>query len=867
MSTKSEPLDLYFEGQKACTRFRLKKNTSSVYVNLESLQIPYLSVKIVGRNDNSNNFINYTYKTDSFPIQAGRKYFLYNLSPANQEVRLEFEGPNVGSLKGVWSPDSVSEPGCITIGPEYKTAKANTSDSPFSFTSSFDGQEFYTDFREKKTNSSVYINIIESSFKGVAEVRILGNNGPDTNEENCTYKRDHFNLEAGKKYEAYNYVNEHGYSHAALVFKLKAGCTIRGKWSPDYVRESGVIALGGNNAANTSDTGFDFNSSSFRTEPRVKTNSTSVYMKIIEMSAPFTVKIMGISDNENISNQTNNADSYTIDHPGKYELYNTVHENQNDSAMLEFQGINGTVHVKGVWSPDMAPDPACAVLGCSLSRGGVKIAPISNPIKKIDVPYISQQGIPTGCESVSATMVLRYNGIDIRPYDFITRYLPMMPFSSGPDPNVFFVGCPMSSHAFGCYSKCITNAMKEVVKGKDFDVKNTTGNTLQALIDRYINAGIPVVVWATMGMLPTRVGSSAWTIKTVTKESTCHVGDRYQWLGNEHCLVLVGYTANGVIVNDPLAGVGVYDRGLFESRFNEQGKHSVVMVPKSSVKYGPEQMKFPPIPPSKPAERSIGERVVQGLKGCVGVIGGTASVAAAVAAIGATEGAAAIPAFAYAGIGIADITEGVNDIINAFNDNPERGFNPIRDTLFDGNDTAYSVVSLLLSCGVSALPKRSLEKIGATAFKFKGQGPINAAKGEWGVVKNGMEIDGVFYTEHALTRMAPNTAEGKNAVLRLFEEHNPSKGLVPGTEDYIKWQTAMKKFVQPRDVSPELVREVLSNIKPETNYKLVKGVKVLDPEKLRFTLKAFDNKHDLHILTSLDQKRVITVMLERLKNK
>ena len=195
MCTTDEPLGMYFEGFKLCTRFRRKLNTSSVYLKIDSLPIPFISVKIVGRKDNSIDFINYTYKTESFPLLAGKKYLLYNLSPANQEIRLEFQGPLVHSLKGVWSPDSVYDPECITIGPEYKNEESsegpNTIDSTFSYSSTYDGQEFITEFRNKRTNSSIYLNLMESSFSDILEVKILGNNGPGTEEENCTYKK-HF---------------------------------------------------------------------------------------------------------------------------------------------------------------------------------------------------------------------------------------------------------------------------------------------------------------------------------------------------------------------------------------------------------------------------------------------------------------------------------------------------------------------------------------------------------------------------------------------------------------------------------------------------------------------------------------------------
>ena len=47
---------------------------------------------------------------------------------------------------------------------------------------------------------------------------------------------------------------------------------------------------------------------------------------------------------------------------------------------------------------------------------------------KIEVPYIDQSvKYPTGCESVSAVMLLQYLGYDITVEEFIDRYLECRP--------------------------------------------------------------------------------------------------------------------------------------------------------------------------------------------------------------------------------------------------------------------------------------------------------------------------------------------------------------------------------------------------------------------------------------------------------
>ncbi len=88
---------------------------------------------------------------------------------------------------------------------------------------------------------------------------------------------------------------------------------------------------------------------------------------------------------------------------------------------------------------------------------------------KIDVPYISQKGkYPTGCESVSTVMLLRFLGFDISVDKFIQNYLDCRNFEMrdgqlyGPDPKEYFCGSPYSEDDFGCYAPVICKALRKV---------------------------------------------------------------------------------------------------------------------------------------------------------------------------------------------------------------------------------------------------------------------------------------------------------------------------------------------------------------------------------------------------------------------
>lgn len=197
--------------------------------------------------------------------------------------------------------------------------------------------------------------------------------------------------------------------------------------------------------------------------------------------------------------------------------------------------------------------------------------------KLISVPYISQAGeYPTGCEVVSTSMLLKYYGYDISVDEFIDDYLESSFLEEvngklyGPNPNEAFVGDPRSVYSYGCYAPVIVNSLNKILR-KEHWVKNTTGSEFSELIENYIDKDIPVLVWTSLNLLPTESGAE-WYLR----ES----GEKFQWISNEHCMVLVGYDKDKYYFNDPYEGNGVvgYDKKLVEKRFKELGDQSVVIL-------------------------------------------------------------------------------------------------------------------------------------------------------------------------------------------------------------------------------------------------------------------------------------------------
>ncbi len=220
-----------------------------------------------------------------------------------------------------------------------------------------------------------------------------------------------------------------------------------------------------------------------------------------------------------------------------------------------------------------------AVDTAAKGKSGSSLKPSDDNAKsssvKLSVPYISQQGeFPTGCESVSAVMALNFAGVDIAVGDFIDSYLPQSGFydkngvTYGPDPNYYFVGDPRSSYGYGCYSGVIKTAVQDCLNGEG-SVVDESGESLDALCRKYIDNGIPVIVWASINMSPTKSGSS-WTLPD---------GSDFTWTSGEHCLVLTGYDEDNYYFNDPLQGQNTgYDKQTVQARYNELGNQALVIL-------------------------------------------------------------------------------------------------------------------------------------------------------------------------------------------------------------------------------------------------------------------------------------------------
>ncbi len=190
----------------------------------------------------------------------------------------------------------------------------------------------------------------------------------------------------------------------------------------------------------------------------------------------------------------------------------------------------------------------------------------------IKVPYISQSpDYPTGCESVSSVMLLRYLGYELTVDEWIEHYLEQQEFEIrdgvvyGGDPRKVFCGNPCREDGMGCYAPVICETLNKVFAqkneaGKEYRAIDETGRPMEELLKDYIEHDMPVVFWACIDMKEPITGPDWQLLEDPEKTFT--------WISNEHCMLLVGYDENGYYFNDPYENHGViwYEKQLVEER-------------------------------------------------------------------------------------------------------------------------------------------------------------------------------------------------------------------------------------------------------------------------------------------------------------
>ena len=149
----------------------------------------------------------------------------------------------------------------------------------------------------------------------------------------------------------------------------------------------------------------------------------------------------------------------------------------------------------------------------------------------------------------------------------------------GPDPSLVYCGNPRLSSGWGCYSPVIVNALNKFINTNQYTVTSLNGKTLNELCSIYIDNNIPVIVWATVGMIDSSASRyyANWTTAS---------GKSISYNKKLHCLLLVGYDENYYYFNDPMhmnadgTSYTGYSKTSVENAYSILNQQAIVVSPK-----------------------------------------------------------------------------------------------------------------------------------------------------------------------------------------------------------------------------------------------------------------------------------------------
>ena len=203
---------------------------------------------------------------------------------------------------------------------------------------------------------------------------------------------------------------------------------------------------------------------------------------------------------------------------------------------------------------------------------------------KLQVPAQDQlPQLPNGCEVTSLSMLLTAAGRPVDKLELAAReprdptpvtYRPESRSSdldqvvSWGNPNTGFVGNPAGS-GFGIYHAPLSRLLNQYLPGRSLDL---TGQPITALQNQ-LARGIPAVAWVTTTLQPVNDWVS-WQSPTGPVRAT-----RY-----EHAVLVVGYDATHVYINNPLTGEGSQpvNRDQFLGAWQQLGDQALSVTPAPS---------------------------------------------------------------------------------------------------------------------------------------------------------------------------------------------------------------------------------------------------------------------------------------------
>ena len=212
-------------------------------------------------------------------------------------------------------------------------------------------------------------------------------------------------------------------------------------------------------------------------------------------------------------------------------------------------GIGPSPSVAQPDTPAPTPIPTKATASPSPAASD-DFAPVGSVLLR--VPTQSQlPDLPNGCEVTSLSMLLTAGGTPVDK-DVLARDQPTNPtppvFSGPPgdfysisrwgNPNTAFVG-NVEGYGYGIYHAPLAKLLDRKTQGHALDL---TGRPFSEILAR-LRLGTPIVLWTTSTFAP----PTRWVTWT-TSEGPVRATQL------EHAVLLVGYTRDKLVVNNPLTG-------------------------------------------------------------------------------------------------------------------------------------------------------------------------------------------------------------------------------------------------------------------------------------------------------------------------
>lgn len=265
----------------------------------------------------------------------------------------------------------------------------------------------------------------------------------------------------------------------------------------------------------------------------------------------------------------NGLSSLTIEVGEKVDLYTGVTAEDKRFGSVTFTVDDSGVNYQAPGTYTIYYEASDSLGNTAKEKRTITIIPKEVTYEISNFPTYSQYpNYPNGCESVALYNLLRFYNVNVT-LDEIIEALPKgdTPYLEdgtlyGGNPEIEFVGDPRNLDGYGVYQKPIQTVANKFKAG----MIDYTGHSLDSVLNLVQN-GIPVQVWVSINLIDTEIYNS-WIYKPT--------GERINWLGDLHSVVITGFSNHSVLVSDSFTGtIKRYDRTQFNKIYNLFGQRAL----------------------------------------------------------------------------------------------------------------------------------------------------------------------------------------------------------------------------------------------------------------------------------------------------